>query len=181
MIVVNWLHIFFTDVTISRQCGINPGECFSQVTMQIQSIGVSSFQSASTLAYNDALSCSITCFSKMTTNTYTHTYMTSQNVTITSNNTVSTVASLSQEINEAEPVDQLQVNFVVVSRVFQAVAAVAAMARVQGSLTVEEEREVYTQQFAFSMHGFQRYAYQEMHLKLRGFTGMEELETIILV
>ena len=69
----------------SRRCesinqwanGINPGECFSQVTMQIQSIGVSSFQSASTLAYNDALSCSITFFSKMTTNTYIHTYMTS--------------------------------------------------------------------------------------------------------
>ena len=58
---------------------------------------------------------------------------------ITVNNTVSTVAALSQAINETEPADQLQVNFVVVVQVFQ---AVASMARVQGPLTISDERQV---------------------------------------
>ena len=63
-----------------------------------------------------------------------------QAINITSNNTASTVASLSQAINETEPADQLQVNFVVVVQVF---SSVAAMAQVQNALTVQEERQVY--------------------------------------
>ena len=62
-----------------------------------------------------------------------------QAINITSNNTASTLASLSQAINETEPADQLQVNFVVVVQVF---SSVAAMAQVQNALTVQEERQV---------------------------------------
>ena len=63
----------------------------------------------------------------------------SQAINITSNNTASTLASLSQAINETEPADQLQVNFVVVVQVF---SSAAAMAQVQNALTVQEERQV---------------------------------------
>ena len=56
------------------------------------------------------------------------------------NNTVTTVAALSQAINETEPADQLQLNFVVVVQVFQ---AVASMALVQSPQTFEEEQQVY--------------------------------------
>ena len=62
-----------------------------------------------------------------------------QAINVTSNNTASTLASLSTAINETEPADQLQVNFVVVVQVF---SSVAAMALVQDALTVEEERQV---------------------------------------
>lgn len=62
-----------------------------------------------------------------------------QAMNITVNNTVSTVAALSRAINETEPADQLQVNFVVVVQVFQ---AVAAMSTVQGPLTISDERQV---------------------------------------
>ena len=62
-----------------------------------------------------------------------------QAINVTSNNTASTLASLSTAINETEPADQLQVNFVVVVQVF---SNVAAMALVQDALTVEEERQV---------------------------------------
>ena len=62
-----------------------------------------------------------------------------QAINITSNNTASTLASLSQAINETEPADQLQVNFVVVVQVF---SSVAAMAQIQNALTVQEERQV---------------------------------------
>lgn len=62
-----------------------------------------------------------------------------QAINITSNNTATTLASLSQAINETEPADQIQVNFVVVVQVF---SNVAAMALVQNALTVQEERQV---------------------------------------
>ncbi len=62
-----------------------------------------------------------------------------QAINVTSNNTASTLASLNMAINETEPADQLQVNFVVVVQVF---SNIAAMALVQDSLTVEEERQV---------------------------------------
>ena len=58
---------------------------------------------------------------------------------ITVNNTASTVAALSQAINATEPADQLLVNFVVVVQVFR---AAAAMATVQGPLTIGDERQV---------------------------------------
>lgn len=62
-----------------------------------------------------------------------------QAITITSNNTVSTLSSLSQAINETEPEDQLQVNFVVVAQVFK---SAAAMALIPSALTAQEERQV---------------------------------------
>lgn len=58
---------------------------------------------------------------------------------ITFNNSVSTVAALSQAINETEPADQLVVNFVVVVQVFE---TLASMALIENPLTVEEQQEV---------------------------------------
>ena len=68
-----------------------------------------------------------------------HVFAYLQAINITSNNTATTLASLSQAINETEPADQIQVNFVVVVQVF---SNVAAMALVQNALSVQEERQV---------------------------------------
>ena len=129
----------FDQARVSRECvgidqwmdGINPGQCFSQVTLDIQTIGVS-LQQAGACIYGQLVLNGLFYFNN------NHVF-TLQTINITTNNTVNTVSALSQLIDDAEPTDQLQVNFVVVVQVFE---TVAAMALVQNGLTVEDERQV---------------------------------------